>query len=67
VPAGRCPPGPAGEKLLLPIVQKGIADVIDVIKRSNGDLNAVGEQIRALGDEYRELGDQRFAPKQTPS
>lgn len=64
--AASVPPGPAGEKLLLPIVQKGIADVIDVITRSNGDLNAVGEQIRALGEDYRKLADQRFAPKQTP-
>jgi hypothetical protein len=60
--ANSVPPGPAGETMKLPIVQKGIAQVIDVIKRSNGALNAVGEQIRALGVEYRLLGDQRFAP-----
>ena len=60
------PPGPAAEAMMLPIVQKGIADVIEVIKRSNGDLNTIGEQIRTIGEEYRLLGDQKFAPKEQP-
>jgi hypothetical protein len=41
-------------------VQKGISQVMEVVQRSNGDLNAVGEKIRALGDEYGILGNQRF-------
>ena len=45
---------------MLPIVQKGITEVMEVVQRANGDLNAVGEKIRALGDEYGILGNQQF-------
>ena len=46
---------------MLPIVQRGISQVIEVVQRSNGDLDAVGEKIRALGEEYELLGNQRLA------
>ena len=62
--ANSVPPGKAGEQMMLPIVQKGISQVMEVVQRSNGDLNAVGEKIRALGDEYGILGNQRFGPKE---
>ena len=58
--ANSVPPGKAGEQMMLLIVQKGITQVMEVVQRSNGDLNAVGEKIRALGDEYGILGNQRF-------
>ncbi len=64
--ANSVPPGKAGEQMMLPIVQKGISQVMEVVQRSNGDLNAVGEKIRALGDEYGLLGNQRFGPKEQP-
>jgi uncharacterized protein YukE len=53
--------GHAGEQMRLAIVQKGIAQVQDIIQRSNRELNAIGEQIRGLGDEYQALSNQKFA------
>ncbi len=50
----------AGELMLLPIVQKGVGDLIDIVRRTHGDLNTVGAELRGLGDEYRALGDQKF-------
>lgn len=65
--AASVPPSPDGDRMLLPIVQKGIGQVIDIVERSNGDLNSIGEKIRALGDEYKLLGIQKFGNKQSPS
>jgi hypothetical protein len=64
--AANVPQNATGERMMLPIVQKGIGQVIDIVKRSNGDLNSVGEKLRALRDEYQLLGNQKFAPKQDP-
>lgn len=54
--ASTVPPGADREQALIPIARKGISDVSDVIKQSNGDLSAIGERIRAIGEEYRALG-----------
>ncbi len=62
--ASSVPQNAAGERMLLPIVQKGIGQLIDIIQRSNGDLNAIGGTIRAIGEEYHALGNQKFAPKE---
>jgi hypothetical protein len=59
------PPGPAGEQMKLAIVQKGLAQMMDVVKTSNGDLNAIGAELRKLSDEYGLLGDQKHG-KQSP-
>lgn len=64
--ASSVPPGAAGEKMMLPIAQKGIGQVIDIVQRSNGDLNSIGESIRALGGEYQLLGNQKFGIKEGP-
>ncbi|WP_235571736.1 EspA/EspE family type VII secretion system effector [Mycobacterium sp. Root265] len=68
--AATVPPTAAGERMLVPIVQKGVAEVIDTVTRSNSDLNAVGARIAALGEEYRALGIQKFGggdgPGDTP-
>jgi hypothetical protein len=61
VPAGR-----NREQLLLPIVQKGLGQVQDVITTSNGQLNAVAGAVKKLGSEYQALGNQKFGPKQGP-
>lgn len=53
------PPGPDSEQQLLPIARKGIGDVVDVIKQTNGDLNSIGGRIRDIGNEYRDLGDDK--------
>jgi hypothetical protein len=58
--AASVPQNAAGERMLLPIVQKGIGEVIDIVQRSNGELNTIGAKIRGLGDDYRALGDQKF-------
>lgn len=56
------PPGRAGDRLVLSVVQAGIGRVSEIVMRANDDLNAVGEQIAALREQYALLGDQRFGP-----
>jgi EspA/EspE family len=58
--ASSLPPGQAGEQMKLAIAQKGIAGVIDVLTKSNGDLTAIGERLRGLGAEYDALKEQKF-------
>ncbi len=62
--AASVPPGPNRDQMLLPIVQKGLSRISDIVTRSNGDLTKIGGQIRLIGHEYEALGNQRFAPKQ---
>jgi hypothetical protein len=59
--ANAVPRNAAGERMLLPIVQKGIGEVAQIVARSNGELNAIGAGIRGLDAEYRALDDQKFA------
>ncbi|MGV0718589.1 EspA/EspE family type VII secretion system effector [Mycolicibacterium sp. XJ662] len=63
--AASVPPNEAGQALMLPIVQKGVAQVVEIVQRSNRDLTAVGEKIRALGDEYQTLSRQKFGQRPT--
>lgn len=58
--AASVPPTAAGERLLVPIVARGVAEVIDTVRRSNSELNAVGARIAALGEQYRALGNQKL-------
>lgn len=58
--AAGVPTTTAGERMLLPIVQKGVGDVIDIVRRTHAELNTVGAALGGLGDVYRALGDQRF-------
>lgn len=58
--AAGVPRNAAGDRILMSIVQKGVAEVIDTVTRSNTDLNAVGARIAALGEEYRALGNQKL-------
>jgi hypothetical protein len=59
--AASAPQGQAGEQMRLAIVQKGIAQVQEIIQRSNGELNAIGGKIRGLHGEYQALSNQKFA------
>ncbi|MFG1931746.1 EspA/EspE family type VII secretion system effector [Mycobacterium sp. NPDC048908] len=59
--AASTPHGQAGEQMRLAIVQKGIAQVQDIVQRSNGELNTIGGKIRGLDPEYQALGNQKFA------
>ncbi|MDT7729818.1 MAG: hypothetical protein QOK45_71 [Mycobacterium sp.] len=58
--ASTTPQNQAGERMMLPIVQKGLKDLTDIVQRCNGDLNAIGGRIQAIGQEYQALGNQRF-------
>jgi hypothetical protein len=59
--ASTAPQNQAGERMMLPIVQKGLKDLTDIVRRSNGDLNAIGGRIQAIGHEYQALGNQKFS------
>jgi hypothetical protein len=58
--ASTAPQNKAGDRMMLPVVQKGLKDLTDILQRSNGDLNAIGGRIQALGQEYQALGVQKF-------
>ncbi len=64
--AASVPQNAAGERMMLPIVQKGIAELMNIVQTSNGELNSIGAKIRGLGDEYQELGNQRFGKEGGP-
>ncbi|GLP74169.1 hypothetical protein TUM20983_12790 [Mycobacterium antarcticum] len=64
--AGSVPAGKNREQLLMPIVQKGLGQLSQIVTTSNGDLSTIGSQIRSLGGEYAALGNQKFAPKEGP-
>ncbi|SEH61798.1 protein of unknown function [Mycolicibacterium rutilum] len=64
--AASVPQNAAGERMLVPIVQKGVGDIIDVVTASNSELNAIGAQIGRLGEEYRTLSDQKFGREGGP-
>lgn len=50
------PAGPMREQILMPIVQKGLAQLSEVVASSNGQLNSVGAKIQLVGNEYAKLG-----------
>jgi hypothetical protein len=58
--ASGVPRNAAGERMLVPIVQKGIGQVAEIVQRSNGELSTIGATIRGIGGEYQALGDQKF-------
>jgi len=60
--AASVPPGDDREQQLLPIARTGIADVAEVIKQTNSDLNIIGGRIRAIDHEYQELGGDKKGP-----
>lgn len=55
--AASVPPNAAGERFLLPVVSKGVAEVADIVARSNSDMNGIAERIRQIGSDYQALGD----------
>lgn len=59
--ASSVPRNPAGEVVMMSIMSSGLAQVRQIVQRSNGELNAVGVSIQKLGAEYRGLGNQKFA------
>ncbi len=64
--ASSVPANCAGERMLLPIVQQGIAQISDIMRTSNSDLSTIGGTIRGLGEEYRALGNRKFGKEGGP-
>ena len=62
--AASIPPGKDNDRMLLPIANKGISQLMDIVTKTNGELGTIGRRIRGLGDQYTALGDQKFAPKE---
>ncbi len=60
--AASMPPGKNREQMVMPIVQKGLGQLSEIVTKANGELFAIGGQIRSLSDEYEALGNQKFAP-----
>lgn len=51
------PASPNREQMLMPIVQKGVAQLSEVVSSSNSQLNAIGSKFVQVGNEYAKLGD----------
>ena len=64
--AASVPPGKNREQLLMPIVQKGLGQLQDVVTTSNGQLNTVAGEVKKIGGEYQALGDQKFGLEEGP-
>jgi hypothetical protein len=62
--AASVPPGKDRDRMLMPIVNKGIGQVIDIVQKTNGELGTIGGAIRSLSGKYDELAKQPFAPKE---
>ena len=60
--ASSVPDTPAGKTALMPIVSKGMADLSDVMLKSNGELNTIGAKIQKMGLQYSALGGQTTGP-----
>jgi hypothetical protein len=52
--------------MLVPIVQKGLAQIGAIVSTSNTELNAVGAKIRQVGNEYARLGLNDGKGEKTP-
>lgn len=63
--AAAAPENQAGERMKLAIAQSGLAQLQEIVQRSNAESNVIGERIRGLGDEYQALDNERLG--QTPS
>jgi hypothetical protein len=58
--AASVPAGKNREQMLVPIVQKGLSQLTEIVAKSNGDLSTIGGQVRTIGNEYQALGIQNF-------
>lgn len=73
--AASVPPTAAGDRVLLPVVVKGTAEIADIISRSNADMDAIAARIREIGSGYEEIagrdgrdpGDRNGKPEDPPA
>lgn len=63
--AAAVPPGKNRDQMLLPIAQKGLERLTEIVSKSNGDLSKIGGEIRKLDAEFRALANQRFVKEGT--
>ena len=54
------PPEANPDEVLGPVVKQATGRIIEVITRSNAELNAIGTTMQGLGGEYAALTSQRF-------
>ncbi|WP_458317897.1 alpha/beta hydrolase [Mycolicibacterium brisbanense] len=50
------------EQALVPIVNKGLADVSNIVTKSHADMTDIAGRMRGIRDEYQALTNQKFAP-----
>lgn len=55
--AATVPPNPAGERALMTVVSKGVADIAEIVRRSNSDMTGIANRIREIGAGYQALAD----------
>jgi EspA/EspE family len=63
--AGSLPPEVNHDQELTPVAQQATRQVIEVITRSNAELNAIGAKIQGFSGEYAALTTQRFGKIRT--
>lgn len=56
--AASAPQGQAGDQMRMAIVQKGLTQLQEVIKQSNGDMNKIAGQMGGLRGEFEALGNE---------
>jgi hypothetical protein len=64
--AASVPPGKNRDQMLLPIVQKGLGDLSEIVTKSNGDARKIAGEIRKLDSEYSALVDQTAGKSREP-
>jgi hypothetical protein len=58
--AGSVPPEANQDEVLNPVVKQATSQVIEIITRSNAELNVIGARIQGFRAEYTALTSQRF-------
>jgi EspA-like secreted protein len=62
--AASVPPGKNRDQLLLPIANKGVGQVMDIVQKTNGELGTIGSAIQGLSGKYDKLAGETFTPKE---
>ncbi|MCV7210226.1 DUF4226 domain-containing protein [Mycolicibacterium canariasense] len=55
--AATVPPNAAGERTMMTVVSKGVADIAEIVHRSNSDMTGIANRIRDTGTGYQALAD----------
>lgn len=58
--AASVPENQAGERMKVALAQAGLAQLQEIVQRSNSESHAIGERVRGLGEEYRALENHRL-------